>query len=715
MSSTIMDKLLEFMAEEQNHAQASERPPEEVLASAVVEEAVVLSDEQCQPQLKDAPPKEVIAKEEVKLVIDEQGKPQQVKTAQQESTAEKEANAAFQNKLQEYLDDMTEEGREQLLFDYEISAKGIYRLLRNPKTGEIGNKLLVSYTPVLLSNVFVDTTTKLYQVELEFFLGGKWKRLGPVPKSKIGNSRGIVELANYNLDVTCQNARLLVQYLQLLSHLVGSKEPLQLLSRLGWHDGAFNLPGREGKNIRLQIKDEELRAALKDVQGKELEWLHGYLRLCKESLAGRFVMACSFCAPLLELVEFRGSPLVLLYGEKGTGKTTIMRMAASFWGSEKLIYGFDGTINGFETHAQNMDGLPLFLDDVQQLSKGRDMDKFLQTLIYMLHNGRGKLRADKEANAAQVKRWHTMNIISSEQKMVSKTMTGGAGRRVLELELNQRLSKESLAYYNNLVARCHGCAKERYLQFLERIPRELLQGFYEQMRDKLFVLDRGRHEDTVVAMLALIVLGDAMARFMMLYSRCAAPNKETSSKPCYDARIEYSVYQKSEEAPEEAVASDVADDVDMERLSCEEAMVCSLWDSMGMGVAILQHLPSTNKKTEAMCIYDGLVEMVNKYRKYFGYSKNGTTMNYTNSSFENYGFFHGEEVYIRPHVFADFIEELGFRDSMRSIRKRLLEAGYITGRKGQSTITKYMDYNNLRTYERYVCLHMNKGEEQEAG
>lgn len=84
MSSTIMDKLLEFMAEEQNHAQASERPPEEVLASAAVEETVILSDEQCQPQLKDAPPKEVIAKEEVKLVIDEQGKPQQVKTAQQE-------------------------------------------------------------------------------------------------------------------------------------------------------------------------------------------------------------------------------------------------------------------------------------------------------------------------------------------------------------------------------------------------------------------------------------------------------------------------------------------------------------------------------------------------------------------------------------------------------------------------------------------------------
>lgn len=642
-------------------------------------------------------------------------KKKELEEKQQALNAKQEGDAVFNGRLQEFLAGLTEEGRQKLLFDYEFSQSGIYRLLRNSKTGEINNKLLVTYTPVLLSNILVDIASKTYQVELEFYSGSKWHQLGPVPRSKISASRGIVDLANYNLDVTCQNARLLVQYLQFLSYLVGTREPMQLLSRLGWHEGAFNLPGRESKNVRLQIKDEDLQGALKDVQGDELEWLSGYLRLCQESLAGRFVMACSFCAPLLELIEFRGSPLVLLYGEKGTGKSTILRMAASFWGSEKLLYGFDGTISGFETHAQSMDGLPLFLDDVQQLSKGRDMDKFLQTLIYMLHNGKGKLRADKEANAAQVKRWHTMNIISSEQTLVTKTMTGGAGRRVLELELNKRLSKESMVYYNDLVARCHGCAKEDYLRFLEKASRQVLQRSYNQVRDKLFLMDGGRHEDTAVSMLALIVVADFWARYILVYSKLAEPKQINSTMLRRNVRVFSAVYEEKGAEVDAASDNDVACDEAFEHLSYEEAMLCSLDDSMEMGEKILQCLPYTNQKTESQGMYEDLIELVNKYRKYFGYSANGTNMSYTNPSYENYGFFHENDVYIRPHVFADFIKELGYRDSMRSIHKRLLEAGYIEGRKGESTVIKYVIYNNLKTSERYVCLHMNKPEEQEVG
>lgn len=707
MGTTIMDKLLEFMVAEQKKAQSLDTATAVENADA---EAGMVLEEPSQTQPEAVPQKELICSAEAEESMQEQ----EINVPQQELTSSKEMNSAFQSRLQEYLASLTEEGREKLLFDYEIRPHGIYRLLRNSKTGEINAKLLVSYTPVLISNILVDITTKIYQVELEVFWGGKWNRLTPVPKSKIGTSRGIVDLANYNLDVTCQNARLLVQYLQLLSHIVGSREPMLLLSKLGWYDGVFNLPGREAENVRLQIKDNDLQGALKDVQGKELEWLSGYLRLCQESLSGRFVLACSFCAPLLEMVEFRGSPLVLLYGEKGTGKTTIMRMAASFWGSEKLIYGFDGTINGFETHAQNMDGLPLFLDDVQQMGKGKEMEKFLQTLIYMLHNGKGKLRAGKDTNAAQVKRWHTMNIISSEQTLVTKTMTGGAGRRILELELEQRLSKESMSFYNNLVTHCHGCAKEPYLRFLERTPREVLQKSYNQVRDQLFALDKCKHEDTAVSMLALIVVADFWARYVMIYSNLAEPQQERSGKLRRDVRVCSGVYREKRDGLDDADAADVADDV-MEPLSYEEALLCCIDDSMEMGVAILKRLPYSNHQMEAMEIYEGLVEVVNKYRKYFGYSANGTTMDYSNPSYENYGFFYEEDVYIRPHVFADFIKELGYRDSMRSIRKRLVESGFITGRNGESTITKYMVYNNQKTSERYVCLHMNRGEEQKTG
>ena len=719
MGTTLMDQLLAFMAAEKKKARALEaagaqNAKEDAVAAEKVAQPAVAAPEVSYADEAENQAQPVAAQLEVNDNNEAEQQGQVQLGAEQDLTSSQETNTVFQSRLQEYLASLSEEGREKLLFDYELCPNGIYRILRNSKTGAIDSKLLVSYTPVLISNILVDINTNIYQVELEIFWGGKWNRLAPVPKSKIGTSRGIVDLANYNLDVTCHNARLLVQYLQLLSYLVGSREPMQLLSKLGWYEGVFNLPGREAENVRLQIKDEDLRGALRDVQGEAKEWLGGYLRLCQESLAGRFVLACSFCAPLLELVEFRGSPLVLLYGEKGTGKTTIMRMAASFWGSEKLIYGFDGTINGFETHAQDMDGLPLFLDDVQQMSKGKEMEKFLQTLIYMLHNGKGKLRADKEANAAKVKRWHTMNIISSEQTLVTKTMTGGAGRRILELELDQRLSKESLSFYNSLVAHCHGCAKESYLRFLERTPRELLQRIYNQMRDRLFTLDGGRHEDTAVSMLALIVVADFLVRYIMVYSQIAERKEKQITTLRCDVRIDQGVYRVKQDDLDVAKAAEVAGD-DFEALSYEEALLCSFYDSMEMGTAILERLPCTNRLTETMEIYEELIEIVNKYRKYFGYSINGTNIDYSNPSYENYGFFYKGDVYIRPHAFADFIKELGYRDSLRSIRKQLLEAGFIIGRNGESTITKYIAYNNQKTSERYVCMHMNRDEEKKAG
>ena len=155
----------------------------------------------------------------------------------------------------------------------------------------------------------------------------------------------------------------------------------------------------------LMLSDGELYSSIVRAEGACQDWLNTYAKLCSESVEGRFIVACALAAPLLKQVAFKGSPLVLLYGRKGSGKSTIMRFAASVWGSEEFIYPCNGTLNGFELRAKMLNGLPFFLDDVQLMRSRADFNEFMQGFIYMMFNGYGKQRATKELASASLNRW----------------------------------------------------------------------------------------------------------------------------------------------------------------------------------------------------------------------------------------------------------------------------------------------------------------------
>lgn len=108
------------------------------------------------------------------------------------------------------------------------------------------------------------------------------------------------------------------------------------------------------------LSDGELYQAVAQAKGDWEKWLSTYGKLCDSSMVARFIISCALAAPLLERVGLGQSFGAALW-QKGSGKSTLMRFAASVWGNDNFLYPCNGTLNGFELRAKLLSGPPFFL------------------------------------------------------------------------------------------------------------------------------------------------------------------------------------------------------------------------------------------------------------------------------------------------------------------------------------------------------------------
>lgn len=393
---------------------------------------------------------------------------------------------------------------------YKLKVDGIY-LLHRDKQGIVFQEQLITHKPLLITGFLYEPESDITYVQLELYHAKAWHKLPLKTLEEISRTNPIITLANNNVDINISNARQMIEYLSCLRSCLQDALPQQRLCKyLGWEQDKFYLPGRGIDDTVFMLSDGELYRAVAQGKGEWEQWLATYGRLCGSSMVARFIISCALAAPLLERVGFKGSPLVLLYGKKGSGKSTLMRFAASVWGNDNFMYPCNGTLNGFELRARLLSGLPFFLDDVQLMRGRADFNDFMQAFIYMLFNGYGKQRATKELGSAKLNRWQTLNILSSETTVVTPEFYGGAARRILEISLPKALERELISECNKTSEHCYGLAGRRLLDLLETHPAEVWQHLYEKACDRLFLLDDGKHEATQLMVLALVLLADAL-------------------------------------------------------------------------------------------------------------------------------------------------------------------------------------------------------------
>ncbi|WP_425044638.1 DUF927 domain-containing protein [Primorskyibacter sp. S87] len=214
--------------------------------------------------------------------------------------------------------------------------------------------------------------------------------------------------------------------------------------RLGWADKSFSAftlgDGRvlgEGLVVTDAVSDDV--AAAMHARGSLESWRQAVAEPCVDNPLMILALSHAFTGPLLSVLGRDGGGFHLR-GVSSRGKSTLLGVAASVWGAPSFMQSWRGTDNGIEGIAAACNDSLLVLDELHQVDPS-----VAGEIVYMLANGRGKMRSNSNGRTQRTLSW-TVPVLSSgelslEEHMASggRTMYAGQDIRLIDLAADVRL------------------------------------------------------------------------------------------------------------------------------------------------------------------------------------------------------------------------------------------------------------------------------------
>jgi uncharacterized protein (DUF927 family) len=225
--------------------------------------------------------------------------------------------------------------------------------------------------------------------------------------------RGLLDLGLNTVPGATQRRRL-IEYLQ----TVITDKRITLVNKLGWFDNAFLLPGEVIGEPKEPLYFLDTGGASKIEQKGTLDqWQEHISQYCIDNHRLIFAACTAFAAPLLELTGSETAGFHF-YGPSSQGKTTLLRLASSIYGSPDYVKTWRSTDNALEATAASHSDCLLVLDEISQCDA-----RIIGESIYMLGNGKGKARAnDRGGSNNNTAEWRLL-FLSTGEKTLSEHMT----------------------------------------------------------------------------------------------------------------------------------------------------------------------------------------------------------------------------------------------------------------------------------------------------
>lgn len=254
------------------------------------------------------------------------------------------------------------------------------------------------------------------------------------------------------------------------------------VDRLGWHGDVFVTPeGPIGHTNELVVfqNAHALEPAF-STSGNEYEWRDSVAALAQGNSRLVFALSVAFAGALAHIAG-EDSGGFHFRGASSSGKSTALKLAASVWGNpSRYVRLWRGTINGLEALAAlHNDGL-LILDEISQIDPAAAGDA-----AYLLANGQGKARANRNGLARTPQRWRLLFLSAGEESLTAimaragKKSSAGQEIRLADIEadagtgmgifetLNGHPSAASLATaIKDASTKYHGTIGKKWLSYL---------------------------------------------------------------------------------------------------------------------------------------------------------------------------------------------------------------------------------------------------------
>lgn len=367
---------------------------------------------------------------------------------------------------------------------YEITTGGIYQ---SNKQGAL-EELPFTWTPVIVSKILPASFGDI-KVELAFKVAGRWRK-SVLRRSDIATSRSIIKLADFGADVTSENAGAVVKWLSAFEQANSDMIPtMRRITHYGWIADDQFYPGN-CDDVYFDSDAAGRSADVGDGKGSLDEWLKAMEPHRAKSPIFRFILASAFAAPLIKPFHQRIFMVYNWGGSRG-GKTAALKAALSAWGDpETMITSFDATKVGLENTAAFFCDLPLGINERQLAG---DKQGWLEGLVYMLSEGRGRVRGNKDGGLREQKTWRTVAITNGEESLSASTSQTGVNTRVIEIYgVPFEVESEAADMYDAIAAN-HGHAGPMFakwlVKFRERSPGAL-EKVFEEIRAHVASLNR---------------------------------------------------------------------------------------------------------------------------------------------------------------------------------------------------------------------------------
>jgi putative DNA primase/helicase len=211
-------------------------------------------------------------------------------------------------------------------------------------------------------------------------------------------------------------------YRWLTEYIITSKPQMRArcVTRTGWHPPVFVLPDCTiGKRDEIVLYQTENPTHDYKQSGTLESWQKEISLRCIGNSRLMLAVSCAFAGMLLEPAGLESGGIHFV-SESSTGKTTVLRVAASVYGAPDYLNRWRATANGLEALAALRSDTLLILDELSQVDP-REAGE----IAYMLANGSGKARAGKSGHARARAQWRLLFLSAGEISLAQHLQEAG--------------------------------------------------------------------------------------------------------------------------------------------------------------------------------------------------------------------------------------------------------------------------------------------------
>lgn len=196
----------------------------------------------------------------------------------------------------------------------------------------------------------------------------------------------------------------------------------------GWHGAQYVLPTGETLGASSETIVYQHTGGLALHYGQSGDWREQVAGACVGNSRLLLAVSSMFAGPLLRLAGLDGGGFHFV-GTSSTGKSTLLKVAASVAGSPKYAREWRVTANGLEGMAVLHNDATLILDEIAQIDANQAGEA-----VYLLANGTGKSRATRSGDARPAAQWLVQTLSAGEiglgQHMAQAGKQARAGQAV---------------------------------------------------------------------------------------------------------------------------------------------------------------------------------------------------------------------------------------------------------------------------------------------